>query len=297
MDNTSKKISGPNTVISPEMEEKIMWGQRKNPNKNEIIGGHSSGINNSHPNYAVEEIKINPDGTKNIKYTTQFSDGNLSKIKSSTVFPDSWNDTKIVNSVENIGNSKAISTRARDGATWHRGTIDGVEIDVIKKGTVLLVLIRQGRLTPCHHLDSRNRGEIKMYEELDEILSENSSEDSWYDDGFMYAQELLVDFTDEDWKKMFQSINDKSDKWKIRLAYCIDDDLGINGLELLLNMLDESDEVAETTIDSLRSFNSEEYKNMIVLNNRVVDKAQELLEKASLPVQRILEDFLKNIKN
>ncbi|EJS71896.1 MULTISPECIES: hypothetical protein [Bacillus] len=136
-----------------------------------------------------------------------------------------------------------------------------------------------------------------MYEELNEILSENSSEDSWYDDGFMYAQELLNDFTDKDWGKLFQSINDKNDKWKIRLAYCIDDDLGINGLELLLNMLDESDEVVETTIDSLRSFNSEEHKKMIVSNSRVIDTAQKLLEKASLPVKKVLEDFLKDIKN
>ncbi|AZV67614.1 hypothetical protein [Bacillus] len=136
-----------------------------------------------------------------------------------------------------------------------------------------------------------------MYEELNEILSENSSEDSWYDDGFMYAQELLNDFTDKDWGKLFQSINDKNDKWKIRLAYCIDDDLGINGLELLLNMLDESDEVVETTIDSLRSFNSEEHKKMIVSNSRVIDTAQKLLEKASFPVKRVLEDFLKDIKN
>lgn len=136
-----------------------------------------------------------------------------------------------------------------------------------------------------------------MYEELNEILSENSSEDSWYDDGFMYAQELLNDFTDKDWGKLFQSINDKNDKWKIRLAYCIDDDLGINGLELLLNMLDESDEVVETTIDSLRSFNSEEHKKMIVSNSQVIDTVQKLLEKASLPVKRVLEDFLKDIKN
>lgn len=136
-----------------------------------------------------------------------------------------------------------------------------------------------------------------MYEELNEILSENSSEDSWYDDGFMHAQELLNDFTEKDWGKLFQSINDKNDKWKIRLAYCIDDDLGIHGLELLLNMLDESDEVVETTIDSLRSFNSEEHKKMIVSNSRVIDTAQKLLEKASLPVKRVLEDFLKDIKN
>ncbi|ALZ60422.1 Ribonuclease [Bacillus cereus] len=145
IDNAGKEANGANSTITPEMEEKILWGQRKNPNKNEIIGGHSSGINNNHHNYVVEEIKINPDGTKNIKYTTQFPDGKLSKIKSSTVFPDGWSDTKIINSVENIGNSKLISTRARDGATWHRGTIDGVEIDVIKKGNSVISAYPTGK--------------------------------------------------------------------------------------------------------------------------------------------------------
>ncbi|EEL52629.1 hypothetical protein bcere0023_58620 [Bacillus cereus Rock4-2] len=145
IDNAGKEANGANSTITPEMEEKILWGQRKNPNKNEIIGGHSSGINNNHHNYVVEEIKINPDGTKNIKYTTQFPDGKLSKIKSSTVFPDGWSDTKIINSVENIGNSKLISTRARDGATWHRGTIDGVEIDVIKKGDSVISAYPTGK--------------------------------------------------------------------------------------------------------------------------------------------------------
>lgn len=134
-----------------------------------------------------------------------------------------------------------------------------------------------------------------MYEELDEILSENSSEDSWYDDGFLYAQELLIDFTENDWEKISKSINDKNDKWKIRLAYCIDNDLGVRGLELLLNMIGESKEVAETVIDSLRSFDLEEYKKLILSNNRAVNKAKILMEEASLPVKRVLEEFLKNI--
>ncbi|WP_262421863.1 EndoU domain-containing protein [Bacillus aquiflavi] len=134
---TGKKANEANktkTIISPEMEEKILWGQRKDPNKNKIIGGHSPNINNSHPNYATETISVNPDGTKSIKYTTQFSDGNLAKIKTSTVFPDGWSDTKILDSIAGIGNFTPISIRGRDGATWHRGIVDGVEIDVIKKG-------------------------------------------------------------------------------------------------------------------------------------------------------------------
>ncbi|MBC2149783.1 EndoU domain-containing protein [Listeria booriae] len=130
--------SGANSIITPEMEEKILWGQRTNPNKNKIIGGHSPEISNNHPNYAVEEIILNPDGTRKLKYTTQFPDGNLSKIKTSTVFPEGWSDTKILESSKSIGNNTPISVRASDGATWHRSIVDGVEIDVIKRGNEII---------------------------------------------------------------------------------------------------------------------------------------------------------------
>ncbi|EMU55305.1 MULTISPECIES: EndoU domain-containing protein [Clostridium] len=114
------------------MEKKILEGQRKSPTKNEVIGGHSSDINNNNSNFAVEEISINPDGTKNISFTKDLQDGNISKLKKSTVFPDSWNDSKIIDSIREVGDSPTILVRQRDGATWHRQIVDGVEIDVIK---------------------------------------------------------------------------------------------------------------------------------------------------------------------
>ncbi|MEI2318009.1 EndoU domain-containing protein [Bacillus paramobilis] len=73
-------------------------------------------------------------GTKDINYTTQFPDGKLAKIKNSTIFPDSWSDTKFLGSITDIGNSFPLSIRGRDGATFHRESIDGLEIDVIKIG-------------------------------------------------------------------------------------------------------------------------------------------------------------------
>lgn len=38
-------------------------------------------MSNENPNYAVETIKLNPDGTRVVKFTTQFPDGNLSKLR------------------------------------------------------------------------------------------------------------------------------------------------------------------------------------------------------------------------
>lgn len=122
------------TNISDDMIDKILWGQRKNPNKNELIGGHSPEITDSHPNYAVEELQVNPDGTKVKKFITQFPDGNLSKIKKSTTFPEGWSDTQIIDGIKATGDTTPIGTRPRDGATLHRKTVDGVQIEVIKIG-------------------------------------------------------------------------------------------------------------------------------------------------------------------
>ena len=122
------------TQISPEMEKKILEGQRKSPVKNEVIGGHSPQINNSNDLFAVEELSVNADGTRNIKFVKDLQDGNISKIKKSTVFPDSWSDSKIIDTIKEVGDSPSISVRGRDGATWHRKIVDGVEVDVIKLG-------------------------------------------------------------------------------------------------------------------------------------------------------------------
>lgn len=130
----SKLVSvSSSTVISPEMEAKILEGQRKVP-KNIIIGGHSPSINNANDNFAVEVLSTNVDGTKNVVFTKQFPDGNISKLKKSTLFPESWSDEQILKSIIEVGDTPAKSTRLRDGATWHRVKINGIEIDAIKNG-------------------------------------------------------------------------------------------------------------------------------------------------------------------
>lgn len=98
---------------------------------NELIGGHSPRIRND-PNFNCEILKNNPDGTTNVKFITQYQDGNLSKMKKSTLAPDSWSDEKIIETTKKVSNTPSLATRARDGATLHRQTIDGVEWEVIK---------------------------------------------------------------------------------------------------------------------------------------------------------------------
>lgn len=140
------------------------------------------------------------------------------------------------------------------------------------------------------------KGGIEMFEKVVGVLSENSSDDYFYDDGVIYVQELLRDFSDNDWEKLFQSVKSKGDKYKIRLVYCIDDDFGMNGLNLLFSLLDENDEVVEYVIDSLRSFKTPEYKELINSNSQIIEKAESLLKNASPPVKRVLEAFIEQNK-
>ncbi|MBC2179133.1 hypothetical protein HCJ82_03135 [Listeria booriae] len=135
-----------------------------------------------------------------------------------------------------------------------------------------------------------------MYKKVDEVLSENSSDNYFFDDEFMYVRELLNDFTEEDWKYLIRYLRSKEDKYKIRLAYCIDEDTGMYGFNILLELLNENDEVAEYALDSLRSFNQEPYKNLIASDKAVIKKAENLQKNASLPVKRILEAFLQQNK-
>jgi Bacterial EndoU nuclease len=126
------------TVVSAEMEKKILYGQRvMNPDgtpTNRLVGAHGGKISNANPNYAVEVLSTNADGTRNAKLITQYSDGKLSKIKSSTLFPETWTDAQAIGAIVKTGDGTAIATRASDGAALYQSTINGVKVEVIKVG-------------------------------------------------------------------------------------------------------------------------------------------------------------------
>lgn len=67
-----------------------------------------------------------------MKFVTQYADGNLSNIKTSTLFPEGWSSDKIINSIKTVGVSSPIGVRTSDGAMLYRDIIDGVQIEVIK---------------------------------------------------------------------------------------------------------------------------------------------------------------------
>jgi hypothetical protein len=119
------------------MREKILYGERvPNPNSpgglsNELRGAHSPKIK-SRPDFVVDVICNNPDGTTIVKLKKLFPDGNVSRKKKSTLAPDTWSDDKIMDTTDQVGSIPPIAIRLSDRATLHQQTVDGVDWVVIK---------------------------------------------------------------------------------------------------------------------------------------------------------------------
>ena len=122
------------TYISEKGENKILFGEPKPRKLNEIIGGHSPEINNANPNYKIKEVIVNPDGTKAIKFEKVLPNGELYKAKKSTVFPETWSNEDVINSIKQVGDTQAVGVRLRDQTTIHLGEINGVQVEVMKIG-------------------------------------------------------------------------------------------------------------------------------------------------------------------
>ncbi|WP_284197103.1 EndoU domain-containing protein [Chitinimonas prasina] len=121
------------------MQQKILWGQRQlkydGTPSNGLKGAHSGSISNDLQSYAVQVLPNNPDGTSSVKLVNQFSDGNVSKIKTSTLYPKSWSESNIFDSIQAVGSpNNAIATRISDGSTLYQGTVSGINMEVIKIG-------------------------------------------------------------------------------------------------------------------------------------------------------------------
>ena len=136
------------TIITKDIEDKILLGQRvinaDGSKSNRLIGAHSGEINNANPKFAVEELSANTDGTRTVKLLTQFDDGNLSRIKTSTLFPDGWTSSQIIEAVKLTGDTTRIAIRP-DGATLHQTLINGIKVEVIKIGNKVTAAYPCGR--------------------------------------------------------------------------------------------------------------------------------------------------------
>lgn len=135
-----------------------------------------------------------------------------------------------------------------------------------------------------------------MYKELNNLLSANTIMDSWYDDGCTIASELLSEFSKKDWEELSSKVLTKPLEWQKKLAYCLDSNCNIHELKILLSLLSiEDEELFEICIDTLRSFTNPESKQMILSDPSIVNRVNDILPKASIPVKKVLDDFLEKI--
>jgi hypothetical protein len=138
-----------------------------------------------------------------------------------------------------------------------------------------------------------------MYKELDNFLNpltEDTSVDYWYDCGCVIACEILSEFTPSDWVELSNQVLSKSIEWQRKLAYCLDNECDINELNILLLLINTNDEeLFEICVDTLRSFKNQETKQIVLDNPKILQRVNDLLTNASIPVKKMLQDFLSKV--
>jgi len=133
-----------------------------------------------------------------------------------------------------------------------------------------------------------------LYEGLDDFLDDSDLMDLWYDYDFILAREIIKNFQDSDWQWLSQNVKLKSDNWKMKVIYCINEDFGIKGLEFLLSMIDETDEVFIYVIDSMRFFLEPEFINRVKSTDLVAERVNQLLKTGDPFDKPMLEEFSRN---
>lgn len=137
-----------------------------------------------------------------------------------------------------------------------------------------------------------------MFDEFDkyifEFAVENFAVDYWYDEGVDFAENMLCEFKENDWKILLEAVSERTIEWQKRVAYCMHDKSNLNQLKVLLNLAETDDiELFEIVVDSLRGFTSEESLNLVQADSRIVSKIEELMPNVGDATKRVFEEFLK----
>ena len=132
-----------------------------------------------------------------------------------------------------------------------------------------------------------------MYTELNSLLEQNVTDDAWYDDGFLVAQDIMNNFVAEDWKRLGEEVLSNDIEWQKKLAYCIDNQLIEEELNIICKLLQvKNDELLEMCVDSLRSFDNEVGHLYIKNNPQIIQMVKSRIKNAGTIEKIILEKFL-----
>lgn len=133
-----------------------------------------------------------------------------------------------------------------------------------------------------------------MYRELDKLLSEESTIDSWYDDGFLIAQNIMNDFSGNDWEKLSNDVLNKDLEWQKKLVYCLDNQIIQEELEIIGKLFcTKDDELLEMCIDALRSFDNEMGHRYVKMYPQIIEEATKRMDMAGNATKKMLESFLE----
>lgn len=133
-----------------------------------------------------------------------------------------------------------------------------------------------------------------MYNELDELLLEETTVDSWYDDGFSIAQDILNQFSNDDWQELSNEVLKKDLDWQRKLVYCLDNQVIEEELNIICKLIViDDEELFEMCIDALRGFDNELGHSFIRKNPKIIIDVKKRVNVVGNVTKRVLEDFLR----
>ena len=137
---------------------------------------------------------------------------------------------------------------------------------------------------------------MTTFQKLDTYLSQEFSDDYWYDDAEFYACDLVKQLTRLDWNTLHTSWKNRSILWQVRCAEILDWGDINQAIPLLLDMIaSENDELTLAAADSLRSLNLVELDFPVCVDEKVLARLQAVKETGNI-AKRIINELLKQLQ-
>lgn len=97
-----------------------------------------------------------------------------------------------------------------------------------------------------------------LFDDLDRFLQASQFKDAWSDDGYCYANRLLIDFSADDWENLVAVIAGRERLWKLSLAQALTEITTKQSISILISFMREPDEelfyeAAVTLEENIRS--------------------------------------------